>query len=59
MKISDFLKVGIVTAGIMMPGQSLLAQKQVDKSVEERMEWFSKAKLGIFIHWGIYSKGIP
>ena len=57
MKISDFLKVGIVTAGIMMPGQSLLAQKQVDKSVEERMEWFSKAKLGIFIHWGIYSKG--
>ena len=23
----------------------------------ERMEWFSRAKLGIFIHWGIYSKG--
>lgn len=22
---------------------------------EKRMEWFSKAKLGIFIHWGIYS----
>ncbi|WP_290540710.1 alpha-L-fucosidase [Alistipes sp.] len=22
-----------------------------------RMEWFSRAKLGIFIHWGIYSKG--
>ena len=23
----------------------------------ERMEWFSEAKLGIFIHWGIYSRG--
>ena len=23
-----------------------------------RMEWFAHAKLGIFIHWGIYSKGI-
>ena len=22
-----------------------------------RMEWFSEAKLGIFIHWGIYSRG--
>ena len=22
-----------------------------------RMEWFSQAKLGIFIHWGIYSRG--
>jgi alpha-L-fucosidase len=22
---------------------------------EEKMEWFAKAKLGIFIHWGIYS----
>lgn len=22
-----------------------------------RMEWFSNAKLGIFIHWGIYSRG--
>lgn len=23
----------------------------------KRMEWFSKAKLGIFIHWGVYSLG--
>ena len=23
----------------------------------ERMDWFSKAKLGIFIHWGVYSTG--
>lgn len=26
---------------------------------EQRMEWFADAKLGIFIHWGIYSvKGV-
>lgn len=23
----------------------------------KRMDWFSKAKLGIFIHWGPYSTG--
>ena len=24
-----------------------------DPAKEARMEWFSQAKLGIFIHWGI------
>ena len=34
------------------------AQAQISHSKdssEERMKWFSDAKLGIFIHWGIYS----
>ena len=32
-------------------------QQEVEK--EKKMEWFAKAKLGIFIHWGIYSvKGV-
>lgn len=30
------------------------AQKKVTSS-EKKMEWFQDAKLGIFIHWGIYS----
>ncbi len=30
-------------------------KKETTKQNEERMEWFSKAKLGIFIHWGIYA----
>ena len=34
---------------------SLRAENPQDKAA--RMEWFSQAKLGIFIHWGIYSKG--
>lgn len=29
----------------------LIAQ---NPSYEERMQWFTEAKLGIFIHWGYY-----
>lgn len=32
---------------------SALAQDKLTK--KERMEWFKDAKLGIFIHWGIYA----
>lgn len=31
--------------------------QESEQSKAERMEWFSEAKLGIFIHWGIYSRG--
>lgn len=30
------------------------AEKKKVPSKEERLEWFKDAKLGIFIHWGIY-----
>ena len=34
-------------------------KEQQDAQKEKRMEWFANAKLGIFIHWGIYSvKGV-
>ncbi|MCK5857042.1 MAG: alpha-L-fucosidase [Bacteroidales bacterium] len=33
---------------------SLLSNAQ-DITKEQRMQWFEDAKLGIFIHWGIYS----
>ncbi len=38
-----------------------LQQQQQTKpdEIREKMQWFADAKLGIFIHWGIYSvKGI-
>jgi alpha-L-fucosidase len=40
--------------------KSLAAQRKVDtEEIREKMEWFADAKLGIFIHAGIYSvKGI-
>lgn len=31
------------------------ANGQNEKNGQERMQWFEDAKLGIFIHWGIYS----
>ena len=31
------------------------ASQAVTTSVEQRMQWFEDAKLGIFIHWGIYA----
>lgn len=34
------------------------AQQNVNpKEIEAKMQWFADAKLGIFIHWGIYSLG--
>lgn len=26
-----------------------------DSQKKQRMEWFSDAKLGVFIHWGVYA----
>jgi alpha-L-fucosidase len=41
---------------IVFISQSNFGQTEVkDKDFEERMTWFKEAKLGIFIHWGIYA----
>lgn len=34
---------------------TVFSQPQDKKSDDKRMEWFADAKLGIFIHWGIYA----
>jgi len=40
----------------ILPIQVLLAQSKIDpKEIESKMQWFADAKLGIFIHWGIYA----
>ncbi len=50
-------RIIIVIMGLLFIGTlGLLAQSE--ESVEhkaERMQWFKDAKLGIFIHWGIYA----
>lgn len=48
---------------LLMGLQSLQAQQTVTSETaeqkEKRMQWFQDAKLGIFIHWGIYAvKGV-
>lgn len=42
------------TASTVVNAQSALTG-ETKESYESRMEWFGKAKLGIFIHWGIYA----
>lgn len=45
-----------VLAGLLsIGGRSHAGQKVAPESIAEKMEWFADAKLGIFIHWGIYS----
>jgi len=39
----------LLTVPTVMPAQ------QSDAEKETRMHWFADAKLGIFIHWGIYA----
>ena len=34
---------------------SMAQQKTHPDSINQKMQWFADAKLGIFIHWGIYS----
>jgi alpha-L-fucosidase len=41
----------------LIPIQLILAQPNVETAKQNKMQWFSDAKLGIFIHWGIYSLG--
>ncbi len=47
-------KLSILLAAILITANSVFGQK-IDPDKEKRMQWFEDAKLGIFIHWGIYS----
>lgn len=44
--------ISVIVAPVMSQTQP---KDQQDIQKEKRMEWFANAKLGIFIHWGIYS----
>lgn len=51
--------ITLALAALMGAGGQLSAQETAeqtkDAGYEKCMEWFSEAKLGIFIHWGIYA----
>lgn len=42
----------LVLLSISLP---TFAQTELEKDSLSKMEWFSEAKLGIFIHWGLYA----
>lgn len=46
-------KIIFLLAGILLTNLVLAQETEAEK--EKRMQWFEDAKLGIFIHWGIYS----
>ena len=47
---SKFISLIFIISGLIVSN----AQTKINSS-EKKMEWFQDAKLGIFIHWGIYS----
>ena len=51
------LKSTLLVAWALIASATVPAQTETPEQKAERMEWFSRAKLGIFIHWGIYSTG--
>jgi alpha-L-fucosidase len=40
---------------LLVSGAAFSQSKISQDSISNKMQWFSDAKLGIFIHWGIYS----
>ncbi|WP_167618355.1 alpha-L-fucosidase [Maribellus sediminis] len=46
-------KIIFLLAGILLT--NLVFAQETEAEKEKRMQWFEDAKLGIFIHWGIYS----
>lgn len=43
--------LGLLIAASPLRAQDTLQNETVEQK-DKRMEWFSQAKLGIFIHWG-------
>ena len=49
-------KVFFLFLVVLLNSFSTKAQKKEDSLMHaQKMEWFKEAKLGIFIHWGIYA----
>ncbi|HSG68348.1 MAG TPA: alpha-L-fucosidase [Bacteroidales bacterium] len=45
----------LILAAIIMPNSIVAQETEPADAKAGRMEWFADAKLGIFIHWGIYA----
>jgi alpha-L-fucosidase len=48
-------KIQLSLLCLFLTGTVLAQQKTVPDSIKNKMQWFADAKLGIFIHWGIYA----
>lgn len=51
------MKIHILIIAAMIFCHPAKTQEKQETGFPDKMQWFSDAKLGIFIHWGIYSNG--
>ena len=49
------MRIKILLAILILLPSSVCSQQVNSNNIEDKMKWFEEAKLGIFIHWGIYS----
>ncbi len=49
------LFLGVFCSSVLSCLSAIAQQKTDPDSIRNKMQWFADAKLGIFIHWGIYS----
>jgi alpha-L-fucosidase len=56
MKTKTFLAILLFCSGLIMP-ESLMAQlpKETESQKIQRMKWWTDARFGMFIHWGLYA----
>ncbi len=47
--------LGIIFMSIMLAGQSQASTADNSSAYAKRMQWWTHARFGMFIHWGIYS----
>ncbi len=53
--MTKFVRAAIsIPVGVLLMS-SILDAQPVTKSPEERPQWFTDARFGMFIHWGVYS----
>jgi alpha-L-fucosidase len=55
MKVLRLKSVSFMLFFVLIVGQLFAQQKTNADSIRQKMQWFADAKLGIFIHWGIYA----
>jgi alpha-L-fucosidase len=49
------LKHGLLACAVCLVTSTLFGQSIDPAQIKNKMQWFADAKLGIFIHWGLYS----
>ncbi|MGN6618806.1 MAG: alpha-L-fucosidase [Ilyomonas sp.] len=56
MKTLFFQKIASCCLLLLLLNSNIFSQSKINSdSIRNKMQWFADAKLGIFIHWGIYS----